>query len=400
MYCIKKITNDLVWVGANDRRLAMFEGVYSVPKGVSYNSYLLLDEKTVLFDTVDKAVQHRFLENVAAVLGSRNLDYFVIQHMEPDHTSAIMEIMRIYPKVKIVCNEKTLSMIKQFFDFHLDERVHIVKENDALATGKHKLHFFMAPMVHWPEVMVVYDSIDKVLFSADAFGCFGALNGAIFADEVDFLKDYMDEARRYYSNIVGKYGVQVKNLLEKLSAHSIKMICPLHGFVWRKDLDAILSKYKLWSAYEPEECGVMLAYASIYGSTENATEILASKLRDNGIKTQMFDVSVTDASEIISAAFRWSHLVLASPTYNMGVFVSMEALISDLAAHNIQNRTIGLIDNGSWASASGAKMRESFSKCKNINILNETLSIKSSLKEEQLKEIDLMAEVIKNTMSK
>jgi len=400
MFCVKNITSDLVWVGANDRRLAMFEGVYSVPKGVSYNSYLLLDEKTVLFDTVDKAVQHRFMENVAAVLKCRKLDYFVIQHMEPDHTSAIMEIMRTYPTVKIVCNTKILSMIKQFFDFNFVERVYIVKENDVLVTGKHKLHFVMAPMVHWPEVMVVYDSTDKMLFSADAFGCFGALNGAIFADEVDFDKDYMDEARRYYANIVGKYGAQVTTLFDKLSIHPIKMICPLHGFVWRKDLDVILSKYKLWSTYKPEEKGVMLAYASIYGNTENVAEILASKLRDKGIKTQMFDVSVTDASEIISAVFKWSHLVFASATYNAGIFVSMEALISDIVAHNIQSRTVGLIENGSWVSASGAKMREHFSKCKNINILNEMLSIKSSLKEEQLKEIDLMAEALINSMSK
>jgi len=400
MFCIKKIANDLVWVGANDRRLAMFEGVYSVPKGVAYNSYLLLDEKTVLFDTVDKAVLSRFLENIAAVLKNRTLDYFVIQHVEPDHTAAILEIVRLYPNAKIVCNAKTLSIIKQFFDFNCDERVHIVKENDVLVTGKHKLNFIMAPMVHWPEVMVTYDSTDKILFSADAFGCFGALNGAIFADEVDFSKDYMDEARRYYANIVGKYGVQVKALLNKFDTRPIKVICPLHGFVWRKDLSKILSKYKLWSEYEPEETGVMLAYASIYGNTENATEILASKLVEKGIKTQMFDVSVTDASDIISAAFKWSHLVFASATYNAGIFVSMDSVLADLVAHNIQNRTVALIENGSWVSASGTKMKEHFLKCKSMNILNETLSIKSSLQEQQLVQIDLMADAIKKSMLK
>ena len=400
MFCIKKIANDLVWVGANDRRLAMFEGVYSVPKGVAYNSYLLLDEKTVLFDTVDKAVLSRFLENIAAVLKNRTLDYFVIQHVEPDHTAAILEIVRLYPNAKIVCNAKTLSIIKQFFDFNCDERVHIVKENDVLVTGKHKLNFIMAPMVHWPEVMVTYDSTDKILFSADAFGCFGALNGAIFADEVDFSKDYMDDARRYYANIVGKYGVQVKALLNKFDTRPIKVICPLHGFVWRKDLSKILSKYKLWSEYEPEETGVMLAYASIYGNTENATEILASKLVEKGIKTQMFDVSVTDASDIISAAFKWSHLVFASATYNAGIFVSMDSVLADLVAHNIQNRTVALIENGSWVSASGTKMKEHFLKCKSMNILNETLSIKSSLQEQQLVQIDLMADAIKKSMLK
>ena len=400
MFSIKKITSNLVWVGANDRRLSMFEGVYSVPKGVAYNSYLLLDEKTVLFDTVDKAVQQRFLENVAAALNSRALDYFVIQHIEPDHTAAIMEIMRLYPNAKMVCNAKTLSMIKQFFDFNLDERVHLVNENDILVTGKHKLQFFMAPMVHWPEVMVTYDSIDKILFSADAFGCFGALNGAIFADQVDFDKDYMDEARRYYSNIVGKYGTQVKALLNKLALYQVKMICPLHGFVWRKNLNSILTKYNLWGSYEPEESGVMLAYASIYGNTENATEILASKLIDKGVKTQMFDVSVTDASEITAAAFKLSHLVFASASYNAGTFVTMDSLITYLVAHNIQNRTVALIENGSWVSASGTKMREQFLKCKNITMLDETLSIKSSLKHEQLAQIDLMAQAIAESISK
>jgi len=394
MYCIKKVTNDLVWVGANDRRLALFEGVYSVPTGVSYNSYLLTDEKTVLFDTVDKAVRQRFLENIEEALKGRKLDYLVVQHVEPDHSAVIPELIRQHPEIKIICSAKVLQFIKQFYDFDIDSHVRLVEENETLNTGKHNLQFIMAPMVHWPEVMLTYDSTDKILFSADAFGCFGALNGALFADEVDFAKDYMDEARRYYSNIVGKYGSQVEAVLDKASALKIEMICPLHGFVWRSNLNEIVSKYMLWSKYEPEERGVMIAYASVYGNTENAAEILACCLRDKGIKTVIFDVSVTPASEIVSAAFKWSHLVFASTTYNAGIFVTMEALINDLAAHNIQNRRVAIIENGSWAATSGGLIRESLNKCENIDILKNNVSILSGLKTAQLSDIELMAEAI------
>jgi len=396
MHCIKKINEELFWVGANDRRLAMFEGVYSVAKGVSYNSYLLKDEKTVLFDTTDKAVQHRFLENVEFALGGRKLDYLVVQHMEPDHSSSLKELTKEFPELKIVCSAKTLTFIKQFYElnFNFEKNAVIVKENDTLNTGKHTLNFIMAPMVHWPEVMVTYDSHDKILFSADAFGTFGALNGALFADEVDFEHDYIDEFRRYYANIVGKYGQQVQALLEKASKLNIEMICPLHGFVWRNNLTAILNKYSLWSSYQSEEKGVMIAYASVYGNTENAAEILSSSLREKGIKTVMFDVSVTPASEIIASAFKWSHLIFASTTYNAGIFVTMEDLINDLAAHNIQNRKIAVIENGSWAATSGSLIREKLSKCKNIIIMEETLSLKSSLKEEQMADIESIAAAI------
>jgi len=392
MHFTKNITDDLIWVGANDRRLAMFEGVYSVPDGVSYNSYLLLDEKTVLFDTVDKAVSHRFFENLAFALGERKLDYLIIQHMEPDHSAVLDEVLLRYPNVKVVCNAKTKTMIDQFFDLDIDAE--IVKESDTLNTGRHTLHFVMAPMVHWPEVMVTYDSTDKILFSADGFGTFGALNGAIFADEVDFNADYMNEARRYYTNIVGKYGAQVQALLNKASTLDIEMICPLHGFVWRKNLSDIISKYILWSTYQPEEQGVMIAYASVYGNTENAAEILSGMLRSKGIKTVMFDVSVTLASEIISAAFKWSHLVFASTTYNAGIFVSMEEFINDLVAHNIQNRTVAIIENGSWAATSGGLMRGKLEKCKNINILEQTVSIKSGVKSAQLNDLKAVADAI------
>ena len=398
MYCYRKVTDDLYWVGSNYRRLAMFEGVYSVPDGVSYNSYLLLDEKTVLFDTVDKAVKGVFFENIAEVLGERKLDYMVIHHMEPDHSEAIQEVVMRYPEVKIICNAKIAKMIKQYFDFDIDSRAILMKEGDSFSTGKHNLVFVMAPMVHWPEVMVSYDTTDKILFSADAFGTFGALNGALFADEVNFERDYLDEARRYYTNIVGKYGDQVQTLLKKAATLEINMICPLHGFVWRKNIADYVGKYMHWSSYAPEEYGVVIAYASVYGHTENTVEILACRLRERGVKTVMYDVSVTPASDIIAAAFKWSHLVFASTTYNAGIFVNMEALLYDLVAHNIQNRTVALIENGSWAPTSGSLMRGLLSKCKNMTILDETLTVKSSLKKEQLSDVDALADALASSI--
>jgi len=381
-----------MWVGVNDRRLAMFEGVYSVPNGVSYNSYLLKDEKTVLFDTVDKAVGRRFFENIEFALEGRKLDYLIISHMEPDHSAVLDDLILRYPDVKIVCNAKIQTLIKQFFNMDTDAL--IVKEGETLSIGKHTLNFVMAPMVHWPEVMLTYDSFDKILFSADAFGTFGALNGAIFADEVDFNTDYMNEARRYYTNIVGKYGTQVQAALGKAETLEINMICPLHGFVWRKDLSGIIEKYKLWSSYKPEENGVMIVYASVYGNTENAAEVLSTMLRDKGVKTVMFDVSVTPVSEIIAAAFKWSHFVFASTTYNAEIFVSMDEFLNDLVAHNIQNRTIAIIENGSWAATSGALMRSKFEKSKNINILEHSVSLKSAITAEKYTELEEMANII------
>ena len=398
MQCTKKIFDDLIWVGANDRRLAMFEGVYSVPRGVSYNSYLLLDDTTVLFDTVDKAVGSVFFQNVEYALAGRNLDFVVIQHMEPDHSATLTELLLRYPDAKIVCNEKIAAMIDQFFGMDVTGKAFIVKEGTILNTGHHTLQFMMAPMVHWPEVMVTYEQERGILFSADAFGTFGALNGALFADEVDFDNEYMDEARRYYANIVGKYGVQVQALLKKVHPLDIKMICPLHGFVWRSHLEDYFDKYVKWSTYTPEETGVMIAYASVYGNTENTAEIISSKLRDKGIKTVMFDVSVTPASEIVAAAFKWSHLIFASTTYNAGIFVSMEELLRDLAAHNIQNRTVAIVENGSWAPTSGGLMREILEGCQDMTILNNTITLKSSLKKEQLAQIDALVEAVSATI--
>ncbi|MDR0248846.1 MAG: flavin reductase [Oscillospiraceae bacterium] len=389
---VRRVTEDIIYVGADDRRLAMFEGVYSVPRGVSYNSYLLKDEKTVLIDTADKAVQRRFLENVASALEGRRLDYLVLGHMEPDHSAAVAELLLRHPDVKFVCNAKTLALLRQFFGIDADALV--VKEGDTLVTGRHTLRFLMAPMVHWPEVMVTYDSTDKTLFSADAFGCFGALNGALFADEVDFAKDYMHEARRYYTNIVGKYGPQAQSLLAKAAALDIARVCPLHGFVWRSALQDIMEKYALWSAYAPEEPGVTLAYASIYGHTEQAAEYLALRLRESGVKLDMFDVSVTHPSEIIASAFRRSHLVFASATYNAGIFTAMEHLLSEIASHNLQNRAAAFIENGSWAPAAGALMREKLSKCKGFRFIGEQVTIKSAPKTEQFGQLDALARTI------
>ena len=387
MYCVKKVTEDLTWVGANDRRLSMFEGVYSVPNGVSYNSYLLLDEKTVLFDTVDKSVSEQFMENVEHVLSGRRLDYVVIQHMEPDHSATLAELLRRHPETTVVCNKMIADMIKQFFNLDITPRALIVKEGDTLSTGRHNLTFIAAPMVHWPEVMVTYDTVDKILFSADAFGTFGALNGAIFADEVDFDRDYMDEARRYYTNIVGKYGAQVQSLLKKASGIEISLICPLHGFVWRRNLDSFINKYLLWSSYTPEESGVVIAYASIYGNTANAAEVLSAYLFDRGVRTVVYDVSVTPASDIIAACFRFSHIVFAAPTYNSGIFVTMEAFLHDLAAHSLQNRTVAFIQNGSWAPTSGKQMRAIIEPLRNTTVLNGLISVKSALKPEQAAEL-------------
>ncbi len=400
MYCTRSVTNDLIWVGADDRRLAMFEGVYSVPDGVSYNSYLLSDEKTVLFDTVDAAVETVFLENVKHALNDRALDYIVVQHMEPDHSATLRVLLMQYPEATVVCNKKTEAMIYQFFGADFQIKTHIVAEGDILNTGKHELTFLMAPMVHWPEVMVTYDLTSRILFSADAFGTFGALNGSLFADEVDFFGDYLKEARRYYTNIVGKYGNQVQALLKKAAAVEIDMICPLHGFVWRKNIGDYLVKYQQWSRYEPEVTGVMIAYASVYGNTENAANILACRLRERGVKTIMFDVSVTASSEIVAASFEYSHLVFASTTYNAGIFISMDELLRDLASHNLQNRTVAFIENGSWAATSGKLMKEIIESLKGMTVLEQKVSIKSALNSTQLDDIDALADAIIETMPK
>ena len=380
--------------------MALFENVYPIPMGVSYNSYVLKDEQTVLLDTVDSAVAEQFFANLKHTLGDKKLDYLVVNHMEPDHCSQIARVMDMYPSAKIVCTAKTKQMIAQFFGISAsDEQFVLVKDGDVLNTGKHELSFVSAPMVHWPEVMVTFDKTDGILFSADAFGTFGAINGNIFADEVNFERDYLNEARRYYANIVGKYGPQVLSLLKKASALEIKMICPLHGFIWRKNIAYLVEKYLKWAEYVPEEKGVVIAYGSIYGNTENACEILAAKLAEKGVKNiKMYDVSVTHGSYIIGEAFRASHLVFAAPTYNAGIFINMENLLRDITAHNLQNRTIALMDNGSWAAICNKQMKEELQKLKNIEFLEPEISLKSALIEGQLLQIDELATKIAESL--
>ena len=401
MYCVKKMTEDLYWVGGNDRRLALFENVYPIPRGVSYNAYVVLDEKTVLLDTVDNSVSPIFFENLAHVLNGRKLDYLIVNHMEPDHAATIEAVVLRHPEVTLVCNKKTAQMMKNFFSFDVDSRVHLVAEMDTLCTGKHTFAFVMAPMVHWPEVMVTYDATTKTLFAADAFGTFGALGGNLYADEVNFQTEWLDDARRYYTNIVGKYGTQVQALLKKAATIEIETICPLHGPVWRKDIGWFIDKYVHWATYTPEEDAVVIAYASVYGNTETAANILAGKLADLGVRNvKVYDVSATHASEIVSECFRASHLVFLSTTYNAGMFVNMENLVHDIVNHNLQNRTIALVENGSWAPTAGGLMRAEFSKLKNCTILDETVTIKSSLKEAQLESMDALAEAIVDSMPK
>lgn len=395
MHCIRKVTADMYWIGGNDRRLALFENVYPIPRGVSYNSYVVLDEKTVLLDTVDSSVAGIFFENLKAALNGRPLNYLIVNHMEPDHCAMIEDVVMRYPEVQIVCNAKTLKMIKQFFDFEVDSRVILVKEMDTLCTGRHTFAFVMAPMVHWPEAMVTYDATDKILYSADAFGSFGAINGNLYADEVDFERDWLDDARRYYTNIVGKYGNQVQALLKKAATIEINMICPLHGLIWRKNIGWFVDKYINWATCTPEDQGVVIVYASVYGNTAKVADLMATKLADKGIcNIRVYDVSVTHSSEIVSEVFRCSHIIFASTTYNAGIFVNMENALHDIVAHNLQKRTIALVENGTWAPTAGSLMRKLLATLKDVKILDNTLTLNSALKPSQMEQVDALVDAI------
>ena len=394
MHCVRKVLDDLYWVGADDHRLALFENIHPIPRGVSYNSYLLLDEKTVLFDTADWAVGRQFLENVQYVLNGRPLDYLVINHMEPDHGASIEEILLRYPEVKIISTEKEVMLMRQF-RFPIDGKTEIVKEGDTRCFGAHTVTFVEAPMVHWPEAMVTYDTTNGVLFAADAFGSFGALDGKLFNDEVNFDRDWIDDARRYYTNIVGKYGPHVQALLKKASGIDIKMICPLHGPVWRTDLGYLIDKYDKWSRYEPEEKGVLIVYASMYGNTENAARILATKLVEKGLTNiAVYDVSNTHVSYLISESFRYSHIVLASVTYNLGMYPLMHNYLMDMKALNLQKRKVAIMENGSWAVKSGTRMQDFLEGMKQMEVLDTKLTISSALRDENLEEMDAFAERI------
>ena len=397
MYCVRNVTEDLYWVGANEHRLALFENIHPIPRGVSYNSYLLLDEKTVLFDTVDWAVCRQFLENVEHVLNGRELDYIVINHMEPDHGASLEEILARYPEARIITTEKAVMLMLQF-GFSVEGRVKKVKEGDTLSFGKHVVIFVEAPMVHWPEAMVTLDLTNGVLFSADAFGSFGALDGKLFADEVNFERDWLDDARRYYTNIVGKYGPHVQLLLKKAAAviDKIKILCPLHGPVWRKDVLWLIEKYDCWSSYRPEEKGVLIAYASMYGNTESAAQVLAAKLCDKGLtNVAVYDVSNTHVSNLISETFRLSHVVLASVTYNLGIYPVMYDYLHHMQALNVQNRTFAVVENGSWAPRSGPLMTQFVQdNLKNCTVLDAQLSMASRLPLSKETEVDALADAI------
>ncbi len=400
MYCTRKVAEDIYWIGGSDRRLALFENLFPIPRGVAYNSYLIMDEKTVVMDTVDASITRQFIENIAHVLQGRPLDYLVVNHMEPDHCANIEELLVRYPEMKIVGNAKTHNMIRQFYDADLEGKIITVKEGDTLALGKRTLHFFFAPMVHWPEVMVSWEETDKILFSADAFGSFGALNGNIFNDELNFDRDWLADARRYYTNIVGKYGPQVQNALKKLSALEIQMICPLHGPIWRSDLGYLLDKYDKWSRYEPEDKAVAIMYASMYGNTENAANVLAAELAEAGVKNiAVYDISNTHISELIAEVFRCSHLVLASPTYNNGIYPAMLNLLHDMKALNVQNRTVALMENGSWAPSSAKQVRALLDEMKGMEILEPVVTVKSALKEDSMNSLRELADTLVKSLN-
>ena len=398
MHCVRKVTEDLYWVGGNDHRLALFENIHPIPRGVSYNSYLLLDEKTVLFDTVDWSIGRQFLENIEYVLDGRPLDYMVINHMEPDHGASIEEVLLRHPEVQIISTEKAFMLMRQF-GFDVDGHMIEVEEGDVQSFGKHEVTFVYAPMVHWPEAMVSFDITDGTLFAADAFGSFGALDGKLFNDEVNFDRDWIDDARRYYTNIVGKYGPHVQSLLKKAGTIDIKTICPLHGPVWRTDLGYFLDKYDKWSRYEPEEQGVMIVYASMYGNTEAAAQNLAAKLCEKGMtNVVLYDVSNTHVSQLISETFRLSHIVLASVTYNLGIYPLMHNYLMDMKALNLQKRTFAIIENGSWACKAGSLMREFIDDMREMDILDEQVTLMSSMTEDNGSDMDTLADGLIESM--
>lgn len=394
-----KFSDSVKYIGVDDTTIDLFESQYVVPKGVSYNSYVILDDKVALMDTVDKRGMEQWEKNLTAALDGRTVDYLIIQHLEPDHAGSIARLVELYPEVTLVGNAKTFQMLPQFFDLPLEGHTLTVKEGDTLSLGSHTLTFVMAPMVHWPEVMVSYEDSEKILFSADAFGTFGALNGNLFNDDVDFEKDWIDDARRYFTNIVGKYGMQVQALLKKAAGLDIQMICSLHGPVWRSNLNYFIEKHDKWSKYEPEEQAVAIIYGSIYGNTEQAADALAVKLGAKGVKNiAVYDASKTDVSEMIAEIFRVSHLVIACPTYNGGIYPPIENLLAHMKALAVQNRTVAVMDNGTWAATAGKQIVKQLEEMKNMTVLDQKLSIKSTLKADQEEILDAFAQQIIDAM--
>ena len=377
------ITESIKYVGVNDHKVDLFEGQYKVPNGMAYNSYVILDEKIAVMDTVDAGFTHEWLDNLENVLEGRKPDYLIVQHMEPDHAANVASFLKVYPDTTVVANTKTFNMIRNFFELDLEDQKLVVENGSTLSLGKHQLTFVFAPMVHWPEVMVTYDSTDKVLFSADGFGKFGAL---------DVEEDWDDEARRYFIGIVGKYGAQVQILLKKAAALDIRIICPLHGPVLREDLGHYIGLYDTWSSYTPEEEGIVIAYTSVYGHTKKAVELLADKLKSKGCpKVVVYDLARDDMSLALSDAFRYSKLVLATTTYNAGIYPFMNDYITRLVEHNFQNRTVGIIENGSWAPLAAKIMKEMLTPCKKIEWLDTTVKILSAVKQENRDQLEAMA---------
>ena len=379
-----QITNDIKYVGVNDHQIDLFEGQYVVPNGMAYNSYAIMDEKIAVMDTVDRKFTHEWLDNLAKVFGDRKPDYLIVQHMEPDHSANIVSFMNTYPETTVVSSSKAFTMMKNFFGTDFADRRIVVGEGDTLSLGKHTLTFVTAPMVHWPEVIVTYDSTDKVLFSADGFGKFGAL---------DAEEDWACEARRYYFGIVGKYGVQVQALLKKASALDIQTICPLHGPILSENLGYYLNLYNTWSSYGVESEGIVIAYTSVYGNTKKAVELLAEKLEANGCpKVVLNDLAREDMAECVEDAFRYGKLVLATTTYNADIFPFMRQFIDHLTERGYQNRILGFIENGTWAPAAAKTMKAMFEKSKNINYIDTTVTLRSAMTEENAEAIERMAE--------
>ena len=399
MHVTREIAKGIHWVGGSDRRLERFENMFPLPNGVAYNAWVILDEKTALVDTVDASIGQQFMENILHVLNGRPLDYLVINHMEPDHCANIDEILRRFPNVQLVGNPKTHVFFKQFYPTPPAYHALEIKEGDTLPLGTHTLRFIMAPMVHWPEVMMTYEESEAVLFAADAFGTFGALPGNLFADEVDFENLFLDDARRYYANIVGRYGAQVQAALKKLAGTDIRMICPLHGPMWRKDLSYLLGLYDKWSRYEPEKKGVVIAYGSMYGNTENAVNALAFRLGERGVTDmRIHDVSKSHPSYIISDFWKYSHLVLAAPTYNLGLYLPMHALLHETACLGLKNRHVALIGNHTWSSAGLKGLQEYVAGMKNMTVLGEPMDLRSALRPDSGPALDTLADVIANSV--
>ena len=396
MINIQEVTKDIYWIGGSDRRLALFENLFPLPKGVSYNSYIVLDEKTVVFDTADISISDQYLENLKTALNGRPLDYLVVLHMEPDHCSQIATVAAMHPELTLVGNVKTFQMMKNYFPETADMKKIVVKEGDTLSTGAHTFAFVMAPMVHWPEAMFAYDTLTGTLFSADAFGTFGALESSIFADDYDFEKDYLDDARRYYANIVGKYGAQVQAVLKKAAKIDIKFICPLHGPVWRGEHIAwFIDKYQKWSKYEPEDDGIVVIYGSLYGHTASAAEAFAAKLRaKSGKDVKVYDISKTHSSNIIGEIWRVGKIVIFSPTYNNCIYLPVANLLHDMECLTVQNKVIALAQNGTWAPVSAKLMNEKLSTLKNVKIVDNVLTIKSALHASDEEALDVFVEAV------